>query len=153
MARVSRFASIILLVFLASGAAGAQPQTIEAAMEMSPQLLSAIKTDFQDPDKQWRVRSVQAEDHEQLTKVDEDLLMVAEQHATVSIQSALTGKLLIFMLKGPVGGDFESGRVIINGTAFTFTDAGLLAWFGDAITYAADTLQAEALADVFGSED
>ena len=119
-------------------------------MQMSSEMVAAIQADFNEPGRGWGVASAHEEFHTKLNVVAGSLVETAERHVTLTIRSDVKGKNLIFMLSGPAVGALTSATLLIAGSSYRTTDAGLIAWLQNAVDAIGPVAEAAAMAAYFG---
>jgi len=99
-------------------------------MQIPLDLLATLKADLANPAAAWLCVSADETLHE--TSVPspvegEPPTVTVDRHVTVTLESAVRGLVLIFMLDGLEGQVPTGGKVYYRGNSFQFDDAGLLA--------------------------
>lgn len=101
-------------------------------MQMPSEMLAAIKTQLVDPARGWQVKSVSEHFHTEtaisVVGGESTTTETVKRQVTITLQSAVMGRALLFMLEGDESGPFESGTANLMGNTFEFDDAQLLTW-------------------------
>lgn len=119
--------------------------------EMTPALLAAIDAALSAGG--WRTVGVQLDRHEETIPGDASAdpptgpTTVEHVSATLQVENAARGRLLIFVLSGE-GGTYSKAKLIAGGGSYETTNAALIARIAATITPALAAMQGALVADL-----